>query len=350
MKNNNGYVSYNSLLIELSFRLGRDNLKNEETIIKRLIISAEHEINPYSSLVVKKKVTYHKGNGNFDGRNIVKPKDFFELDYIGSCKEGLCDGMYNMNQSFIILCDNKKRDSISFVYYGYACDGTGNPFTTINHREAVLAYLEYMFYKSKMHKSKGNMNMYRVLEQDWFDRCLEARGEDAMNEIVRDLDSLSIYNTATTRGLYNLDLADSCECSSACFEYEYDDNEYMNKKVKVFQYTLEDNKKTINDVKNQLVPDDPNALNQNSKMDISEYDLSEFINGRVVNFLNIGKYGFLIEDINSPNNLDIIDLTNTSLLNSFDKLYLPEKKTLIFFSKNLITHSSIFFKILYNGE
>lgn len=337
MSNNNGYVSYNSLLMDLSFRLGRDNLNNEETIIKRFIIDAEHEINPYSSLLVKKKVTYHKGNGNFDGKNIVKPKDFFEFDKIGSCNDGLCPGSYILNQSFIIICDGRNRDKVTFTYYGYACDGTGNPFTTINHKEAVLAYLEYMFYKPKIHKGKGNMNMYLQLERNWFDRCMESRGEDVMNEIVRDMDSLSKFVNTTARGMHN-ELDDSCESSSCCFAVEYDDSDYMNKKVYSWQFGNITQSTEVDETTTNVFLSDK-----------SVYDLSEFTQGRVVNFTKIGKYGFVIEDMESEDSITIYDLTESSLENVFDKYYDPVTRRLAFLSKTFITHSSIYFKFNVNG-
>ena len=337
-----GFVSFNEVVLSLADRLGRVNLRNQYLFIKRVIIDAEVEINPYSNLLIQKKMTYHVGNGNFDGKNIVRPKDFFKMDVVGSCKENLCQDQYLVNTDFIILCDGKKRDKITFVYYGLACDGSGNPFISYNHKEAVLAYLEYLFYKPKMNKGTGNANWALALKREWEDRCMESRGEDFMQEIMDNLDSIRQFSNYSVQDVIRVEhdesLKDNC-CSNSCFNIEYDDNEYMNKKVFYWQF---DNLTNVPQI-DECSSDEFLSNKQNS-------DLGTFMNGNIINFLNIAKYGFCIDEIDSEDAIEIYDLTQSSLDNSLDKYYDGVNRRLIFVSKSLISHSSIYFKFKFNGK
>lgn len=339
---NSGYVSFNEVVMSLADRLGRVNLRNQYQFIKRSIIDAEIEINPYSNLLIKKKMTYHVGNGNFDGRSIVRPKDFFKMDVIGSCKENLCQDQYLVNTDFIILCDGKKRNKITFVYYGLACDGSGYPFISYNHKEAVLAYLEFLFYKPNMNKGKGNANWALALKREWEDRCMESRGEDFMVEIMDNLDEIREFSNYSVQDIIKLEhdeaLKDSCSCNS-CFNVEYDDNEYMNKKVYYWQFSNLTNVPTIEE-----------CLTDEFLENKAHTDLGTFMNGNIVTFMNIAKYGFCIDDVDSEDAIEIYDLTQSSLGNTLDKVYDGVNRRLVFVSKSLISHSSIYFKFKYNGK
>lgn len=338
---NNGYVTFNDIVISLSHSLGRNNLRNDFPIIKRMIVDAEHEINPHAALLVKKRMTYHKGNGNFDGRNIVKPKDFFKIDEIGCCNDGLCPGQYLIQPTFIMLCDGKKRDKVTFTYYGVACDGTGNPFTSVNHKEAVLAYLEYMFYKPLMNSGKGNMNYYMTLKREWEDRCMESRGEDFMNEIMDNLDEIKSYTSLSAGMIGEIESGefnDSCECT-ACFVVDYDDNEFMNKKIYYWQFSA---------LTENIEPE--NYITDSYLENKASSDLQTFVNGQIISFTNISKYAFCVDDVNTPDDIEIYDLTGSSLQNSIDKFYDARSRRLVITSKNIISHSSIYFKFKYNGR
>ena len=336
-----GYIPFNDIVLSLSDRLGRINLRNQFSFIKRSIIDAEHEINPYSNLLVKKKMTYHKGNGNFDGKNIVRPKDFFKIDDIGSCEQKLCPHQYLINPNFIILCDGKKRDKVTFVYYGIACDGSGNPFISRNHKEAVLAYLEYVFYKPQMNKGTGNANWALALKREWEDRCMESRGEDWMQVIVDNLDDVRSFSNMSVQEIIEDErsesLNDSCDCK-ACFDVEYDDNEYMNKKIWNWQFN------NINEIISFEEYSSDDFLSTKTQK-----DLSEFTNGTIINFSKIAKYGFCIDNVDSEDSIQIYDLTGSSLENTLERYYDAATRRLVFVSNSLISHSSIFFKMKYNG-
>jgi len=338
---NGKYVTFDDIVLELSSVLGLNNLHNQLPVIKRYIVNAEKEINPYKSLLVKKRMTYHKGNGNFDGKNIVLPKDFNKIDTVGSCKDGLCSGAYIETPTFIVLCDGKKRDKITFTYFGIACDGTGNPFIVANHKEAVIAYIEYMFYRPNMNKGTGNMNYYITLQRNWEDRCMEARGEDFMEEIVENLDQVSMFSNSSIYDLSmqeRLEKQDSCECQ-ACFVIDFDDNEYMNKKVYFWQFSQ---------ISSEMTPEECSSEDF-LKMQ-NQTDLKSFMDGYIINYTRIAKYGFAIEDVNSEDDIEIYDLTGSSIKNSIEKYYDTINRRLIVLSNNIVSHSSIYFKFKYNGK
>lgn len=327
------HVSFEEIVSRVSFLLGKDNLRNDYPVLKDMIIDATIEINPYAALLVKKKVTYHKGNGNFDGKNIAKPKDFFELDVIGCCKENICPGDYRMNPRFIILCDGVKRDKVSFSYYGFACDGTGMPFTNVNHKEAVISYIEWMYARRSMNQKNGALNHINYLMNQWEDRCMEARGEDFAGMLkyadMKYISNVGFFNTSA-------DIEDDiCECNE-CYDMEYDDevtNQDMKNKVYYFQ------------IPNDGVIEDHDITSDRFLFDKPYKTLGEFLNGSMVGFTKIGRYGFVIDDYVSDD-LRIQDLTGTELNeNTLIKNLDIGRKRLSFFSRNLISHSSIFFKM-----
>ena len=334
---NGAYVPFEEIVISAAERTGKMNLRNKYPYIKQLVIDAEREINPYASLLVKKKMTYHVGNGNFDGKNIVRPKDFYKIDKVGSCEEQLCPDQYLINTDFIILCDRKPRKSVTFVYFGLACDGTGNPFILDGHKEAVLSYIEYMFYKPLINQGKGNANWAVRLEQNWHDRCMEARGEDVMKVIYSDLESATQYNSLGAYQISQMNEQDSC-CSSLCFNVVYDDNSYMKKTIHYWQFSSPSETRTIEECSSD------DFLSTANKT-----DLQEFGAGMIFNYMSIGKIGFAIDDVDPADSVEIFDMTNSSMNNSLQQYYDSENRRLILLSNNLITHSSIYFKIVYNA-
>ena len=88
-----GYVYFNEILASVSSQTGITILKNREPEIRRMMADAEFEINPYGSLLVKKRMIYFKGNGNFDGSKVKKPSDFVSLSSLKKerdCERNLC--------------------------------------------------------------------------------------------------------------------------------------------------------------------------------------------------------------------------------------------------------------------
>ena len=113
-----GLYSFSQILEDVITETGQTNLRNRQSEIRTLIARAEREINPFAGLLVKKKMLYYVGNGNFNGKSIKKPKDYVFLDKAGCCDDGLCDGAIQENVSHIIICDTKIRTEIKFSYWG----------------------------------------------------------------------------------------------------------------------------------------------------------------------------------------------------------------------------------------
>ena len=83
---------------------------------------------------------------------------------------------------------------------------------------------------------------------------------------------------------------------------------------------------------------------------VSKNEVYAFVDIQPVLFYNIAKYGFCIDDVDSEDAIEIYDLTQSSLGNTLDKVYDGVNRRLVFVSKSLISHSSIYFKFKYNGK
>ena len=67
-----GLYSFSQIIEDVRQETGISNLRNEYPTIRQLIARAEREINPYAGFLVRKRMIYYVGNGNFDGLKIKK--------------------------------------------------------------------------------------------------------------------------------------------------------------------------------------------------------------------------------------------------------------------------------------
>ena len=98
------YVSFEDIVLDVKQATGISNIRNYYTDIRNLFIRAEQEINPYSGFLIRKRMLFIKGNGNFDGKKIKKPSDFISLISVGSCEEKICNCKLIQTLQYIQLC------------------------------------------------------------------------------------------------------------------------------------------------------------------------------------------------------------------------------------------------------
>lgn len=334
---NSGYYSFERIVEDVKQETGITNLTNQYRAISNMIVKAEYEINPYGSLLIRKRMIFHKGNGNFDGRNIKKPADFVQLDKVGCCKDGICSGSYYETISHIALCDGKPRDKVAFTYWGIQSSGSGYPFTTYNHSEAVVAYIVWKMYSQNVFVGNGSANLMAYYKEEWERRCMEARGEDFFptNEGINAIRQL---NQMTNREL------DSKFCEDLCTHTDcvltIDDNEIMNEKMKNKVYYWQFNSLTKKVGSESEITDEfLESCNQ--------ITLREATNGFIYAYPYNGRIGFAIECV-EPDSIKVFDIMGQEMNHNMEYFYDFKRRLLIFISNEYFSQSSVFFKMVYS--
>lgn len=330
----NGIYSFNQIIEDVILETGMTNIRNRHSEIRKLVARAEREISPYTGFLVKKKMLYYVGNGNFDGTNIKKPSDFHSVDKVGCCHDGLCDGSYFETNSHIIICDKKQRTEILFSYWGLQSDGQGNPITSYNHADAVVAFCVWKLYTPKVFTGEGSLNVKLELEQQWENRCGEARGEDmfpdenSMNNIYRVNSWSSLEMSKKT----NYDRCVSCDnCITVI-----DDNPIINTNMKVYYWQLNN----MHENQSTIIPTvTPSFLLQQNNEPFASFQSGFTVVNPYIGRLNLAimESDFVL--------YKIFDVLNNDVTDEFTPHYFQSTKIMLYTSKNAYSHSNINFKI-----
>lgn len=329
-----GIYGFSKIIESVRQETGIKNLSNEYTSIRKMIFDAVFDINPWGSLLVKKRMIYYKGNGNFDGKNIKKPSDFVMIDKMGCCKDKICK-LYETASHFII-CDNEKRDKVAFTYWSVQCDGEGNPIVTHNHAKPVVAYIVWKMYTPKVFMGEGNQGMRREYKYEYEDLALEARGHDVFpsDSALYEMRKMQSMTTQELDAKFCEDMCSDC----SCLPTEEDNIPEMTNKTWYWQYnSLRTNINSADDITNEFLENEA-----------TETTLSAVLAGMTFNYPYIGRIGFCIENVN-PNEIEIFDILNSDTRKTFNHYYDFDKKRLIVISNDYISQSSIYFKFKYNG-
>lgn len=329
-----GVYGFSKLLESVRQETGIKNLTNEYMSIRKMVFDAVYDINPWGALLVKKRMIYYKGNGNFDGRNIKKPSDFVQLDKMGCCRDGLCKIIETI--SHFTICDNRQRSKVMFTYWALQCDGEGNPIITNNHAPAVTAYIVWKMYSPKVFMGEGSGNEKRNYQIFYEDRALEARGHDIFPS-DESLYRMRKMAATTTKGLDAMYCEDHC-CDSSCVPTE--DDKIIPMINKVWYWQFNSLTKTINsadDVTDEFLETQ------------TFVPLPAVITGMTFAYPYVGRIAFCIEDV-EPDQIDIYDILGSDMRKTFNHYYDFDKKRLVIVSNDYISQSSIFLKFKYNGQ
>lgn len=329
-----GIYNFSKIIESVRQETGITNLTNNYVSIRKMIFDALFDINPWGGLLVRKRMIYYKGNGNFDGKNIKKPADFVMLDKMGCCRDKLCK-LYETVSHFVICDNNNSREKVAFTYWSIQCDGEGNPVVTNNHAPAVVAYIVWKMYSPKVFMGEGNVNVKKDYEIYYGDRALEARGHDSFpsDESMYKMRKMAAM---TSKELDASFCTDHCSDSSCMPTY---DDEILTMTNKVWYWQYDSLTKKIN-----------------SADDITDEFLEEqffttlpvVIAGMNFNYATIGRIGFCIEDVD-PDDISIYDIIGSDTRKTFDYFYDFEKRRLVVISNDYISQSTIYFKFKHNG-
>lgn len=328
-----GLYSFEQIVLDVSQETGITNLRNRYAELKQLIARAEREINPYAGFLIKKKMIHYVGNGVFDGTSIKKPLDYVQLDTVGCCEDGLCEGAYFENVSHIIICDKKPRTEITWTYWALQFDGNGNPVTSYNHAEAIVSYIVWKLYSTKVFLNEGSAGLRREYKQEFEDRCMEARGED-MFPSEKQMDKIFQMNKWSSLNFENYTTYDRCLCCESCITTI---EEPMEPQIgtNVYYWQLANIQQTITDV----LP----LINEAFFESLQNQNISIFEQGYIVTYTGIARIAFAIRETEIASYI-ITDSLNNDVTDEFETQYLPDVKAILFVSKNYYSHSSIYFK------
>lgn len=328
-----GIYSFSKVLESIRQETGIKNLVNEYSSIRKMIFDAVFDINPYGALLVKKRMIYYKGNGNFDGKNIKKPADFVMVDKMGCCKDNICK-LYETASHFII-CDNLSREKVAFTYWSVQCDGEGNPIVTNNHAPAVVAYIVWKMYSPKVFMGEGSSGQRREYKYEYEDLALAARGHDVFptDSALYEMRKMSAMTSKELDAKFCKDLCSDCSCVPT----EDDNIPDMTNKVWFWQYdSLTQNINSADDITDEFLEEQLQTT------------LPSLLQGMTFSYAYIGRIGFCIENVN-PDDIEIFDILNSDTRKTFNHYYDFEKKRLVVISNDYISQSSIYFKFKYNG-
>jgi len=344
-----GIVPFEEIVQSVKDETGIENMRPLYEKIRRFIFRAEREIG-YGGTVDIKKVTYKRASG-YNGKYFKFPEDFIEYEGIGIKGNALHPSYYTKTSEGIRF-NSLQNENIVLLYWGIKVDNEGNPIVTRNHEKAVVAYILWKMYSSRIFLGIGNFNYFKEYEDFFTVECLAARGDDAMptTEEWNDLGALSytdrrILIKERTHSYSYAEEHEEEACEFINGQYQGEGSGFGNgsgsgsgsvstaKKIYFWQLI------NISDKIDSVI----NALSNTYFQDKESKLLSEFEQGLTVDYSKIGSICFAVANTEEKAYL-IFDILGNNITNSFDIYYDSTLKVYVFVSKNFQSYSSIFFK------
>lgn len=176
-----GIVPFEEIVQSVKDETGIENLRPFYEKIKRLIFRAEKDIGYGGSVELMKKTYLIAGITNIDpnfGKFLKFPQDLIELEGIGQDCKAIVENKYRPTAEGIRFCEKQTKDTV-LLYWGINTDDNGYPMVTRSHEDAVVAYIVWKLYTSRVFLGIGNMNAKQDYERAYTTECLAARGDDA---------------------------------------------------------------------------------------------------------------------------------------------------------------------------
>ena len=322
------YTSFYDIVEGVKEETGISNLVNRYNEIARLIVRAERDINPYAGHFILKKIRYKKGTVNFSGTHIKLPADFIEtigvFDKIEQGRKSF--EIINSNNTHLLLCNGIVNETAVLNYWAIQKDPEGNPFIPYNHFEAVVAFIVWKIYSQQTFQNKGSANVKQNYKDIYEQFCKAARG----NDVFQSLDILD--NMRAVSGVpaqYEI-IMDDCYCSCGII----DDNSPIEELKKTW-FWQEDS------LTQEVFEDDVNDEFLETKLKVPYKTLQT---GTYFSTSFIGRYGIAIKG-GPETPTAIIDALGSSIADSVNFKYYPERKLLVLISKNYVTPGSFFLKL-----
>lgn len=319
-----GIVPFNEILESIKDATGIRNLSPYIDKIRRFIFKVEEDIGS-GGMMIRKQKKYVLGT-DYDGKFLQLPDDFIREYYLGSLTYQEIKGRI----LYLKSCFQNKQNII-LNYIGFILDNDGNPFTTRNRLEAHVLYFKYRTYNANLflNKKGSNRQLAYIYKQEYEDEKLNARGKDVMPSEEEYKEIGRILHLSTIE----LIQSDNCPIVIDCKTEEEITTTISAPGIYSWQY--DDLLTDITDAEN-ITQEILNTKDFNDAID--------FADGKMMNYTNIGRIGFAIQQ-SENNQYKIYDILNNDITNIFDKYYNEDMKTDFFVSKEYIVHSSVYIKI-----
>ena len=224
-------------------------------------------------------------------------------------------------------------DKIVMTYYSMQHDPNGNPITTRNHKEAVVAYIVWKLYSPKVFMGIGNANVVVMYERSFEERAGEARGEDFMSGDA--INKMAIINSLSARELQMIG-SDYCEATTCMRELSDYIEPVPEEDPKIYYWQYND---LVSKGSDNVDFYDDDFLS--TKQFIS---FEEGLLGFSFPFPYTGRIGFAVEKVDTPSEISLFDILDNEISeNIYRKIYNPINKLLIIEWNDYVT-GSIFIK------
>lgn len=332
-------VPWEELLEGFKDETGFTQVQPLEERLRRFALDAERELGFNDSLVYK-RITYTNDGVNFDGTRMWLPKDWMFFDNVVENEAEIPINNYVLKGNYLHFCDGQTRETVQLYYYSLLHDGHGQPIISRNHKQAIISYWKWKVFGPRAYASgdRRMRDMEKSYEDDWQWKRDEAIGDDVWPSNKQEWSYFSFYNSLSTMQtlIYNIyqNAPNRCalEASETCVLREVE----LDMKVYHWQYG-----NTVQGIAN--APSiDLSWLNTNTE----ESTLGSFRNGITLPFNQVGRIGIAVQG-GSQKDYKIYDVLGNDITNTVFDFYRNEALKLdIFITKEFVSHSNIFFKLV----
>ena len=332
-------VAFETILDGVKDDTGITTLRSILPKIRRLIYRCEKDMG-FGSTVILKRVLYSVAEGSIivaaDGtRKIRLPLDILQLEEVGMCAEGVCPGQYRIQGNYMFFCDERRQiEEFHLIYYTLLCDGEGNPLVSENHSEAVISGVSMWLYKPRRWKDKGSAQQFKSLEDFYHDRLREAIGDDIMPSTAKEWSKTASLMKMSHRDILLFSEKERCFCD---IPLSPNPEASINQNATMYYWQFTDLETNI----------DFAPFVDQEYLDAQNFaSIQSFLNGQIVNYINIGRIAFAIKN-SVEDEFRIIDALGADITDIvFDKYYNTDLTAQIYISKEYYSHSSIYFKLI----
>lgn len=167
-----GIVYFEEILEGVKDGTGIENINPFIEKIKRSIFNAETDIGP-GGLITRLSKTYTLNDGEYDGTYLTLPYNLIFEDSLNGITTG------DLHGNKLKLKETPGPEEVILKYMGFVLDQNGNPVTSRNRFEAIIARCIFDLYRPKKFLGIGNRGDYLDYKNDYDNKVLAARGYDA---------------------------------------------------------------------------------------------------------------------------------------------------------------------------
>lgn len=164
-----GLVYFEEIIKNVKDDTGISNMRPLYEKIQKSILNAENDIGA-GGLIVRKKRTFINGDGYYNGTYLTLP-----YDLMGEYSKADFNTVEFRGDKLEVITP-PGPDEIDLVYMGILMDEHGNPISTRNHLDAVVARCVRDLYRPKIFLGTGSRNIFKDMKDEYDNLVLASRG------------------------------------------------------------------------------------------------------------------------------------------------------------------------------